>query len=132
MKPIQWKAVDLLAAGETQEKTASTCGVCALTLRRWLKRPDFQDAMQKELQKPRELSRAQFRTIFKNTRHERTKTGTPSNPPSAFLLPPSILPPFRPLQNLAFCTVRGFEFGFRNSNLPGLLPSPINRIVHGR
>jgi len=63
MKPVQWKAVDLLAAGATQEKTAAECAVCTFTVRRWLKRADFQDALQKELLKLRELARAQFRTF---------------------------------------------------------------------
>src|SRR5258708_415641 len=58
MKPIQWKAITILAGGATQEKTAAECGVCAFTIRRWLKRPEFQDAIQKELPKMIAATRA--------------------------------------------------------------------------
>jgi len=77
MKPIQWKALDLLAAGATQVKTAAECGVCAFTVRRWQKRPDFQEALQKETQKLRELAHAQFHSLLK-TANPRTKADAPA------------------------------------------------------
>jgi len=64
MKPIQWKAVDLLAAGSTQEKTAAECNVWPSTVRRWLKRAEFHDALQNEVLKLRERQRAQFSTFW--------------------------------------------------------------------
>jgi hypothetical protein len=56
MRPVQWKAVDMLVAGATQKRAAAECGVCDFTIRRWLKRRDFQDAMEKELLKFRALA----------------------------------------------------------------------------
>jgi hypothetical protein len=56
MKPVQWKAVDLLVSGTTQKRAAAECGVCDFTIRRWLKRQDFQDAMEKELRKLRVIA----------------------------------------------------------------------------
>jgi len=56
MKPIQWKAVDLLVSGATQKRAAAECGVCDFTIRRWLKRRDFRDAMEKELLKLRAIA----------------------------------------------------------------------------
>jgi hypothetical protein len=57
MKPVQWKAVDLLVSGATQKRAAAECGVCDFTIRRWLQRRDFQDAMEKELLKLRAVAR---------------------------------------------------------------------------
>jgi transposase len=67
MKPLQWKAVDLLADGATQKKAAEQCGVAAFTIRRWQKRLDFQDALRKEVQKLREKNRERLCREFETS-----------------------------------------------------------------
>ena len=57
MKPLQWKAVDLLADGATQRKAAAECGVAAFTIRRWLNRREFKEALDRELKKLRDRNR---------------------------------------------------------------------------
>ena len=71
MKPVQWKAADILATGATQEKAAVECGVCAFTIRRWLKRSEFHDALGKEVQKIRDATRTQFLAkLLENVPHK--------------------------------------------------------------
>jgi transposase-like protein len=46
LKPIQSRAIQLLAKGQTQKNVANTLGICPMTIGRWNKQSEFQNQLQ--------------------------------------------------------------------------------------